>query len=132
MGAARAERFWPNRDILLSGALMAGGSGWPAAPDPDPWGGMQGMITRRNPSGAFGDATLWPEQALDIESLIEIYTINGARALQLDEITGSIEIGKSADLIVLDRNLFDIPTDAIAGARVLATYFEGRAVYQRA
>jgi predicted amidohydrolase YtcJ len=132
MGVERAERFWPNRDLLLSGALMTGGSDWPVIPNPDPWNGMEGMITRRNPSGEFGDATLWPEQALDLESVLEIYTINGARAMQLGDVTGSIEIGKSADLIVLDRNLFDTPADEIADTKVQTTYFEGRPVYERA
>ena len=104
---------------------MSGGSDWPVIPNPDPWNGIEGMVTRRNPSGEFGDATLWPEQALDLATTLEIYTINGARALRLGDVTGSIEIGKSADLIVLDRNLFEIPADEIADTRVLTTYFEG-------
>lgn len=131
MGVERAERFWPNRDLLLSGALMTGGSDWPVIPNPDPWNGMEGMITRKNPSGEFGEATLWPEQALDLSSVLEIYTINGARAMQLGDVTGSIEIGKSADLIVLDRNLFETSVDEIADTKVLTTYFEGRPVYER-
>jgi predicted amidohydrolase YtcJ len=131
MGKERAERFWPNRDLLETGALMSGGSDWPVIPNPDPWNGIEGMVTRRNPSGAFGDATLWPEQALDLASTLEIYTINGARTLRLGDVTGSIEVGKSADLIVLDRNLFEIPADEIADIKVLTTYFEGRPVYER-
>ena len=131
MGKERAERFWPNRDLLETGALMSGGSDWPVIPNPDPWNGIEGMITRRNPSGEFGEATLWPEQALDLASTLEIYTINGARTLRLGDVTGSIEVGKSADLIVLDRNLFEIPADEIADTKALTTYFEGRPVYER-
>ena len=89
---------------------MSGGSDWPVIPNPDPWTGIEGMVTRRNPSGDFGDAVLWPEQALDLELTLEIYTINGAQALRLGDVTGSIEVGKSADMIVLDRNLFEIPS----------------------
>ena len=74
---------------------------------------------------------LWPEQALDLEPTLEIYTINGAQALRLGDVTGSIEVGKSADIIVLDRNLFDIPADEIADTKVLTTYFEGRPVHER-
>jgi predicted amidohydrolase YtcJ len=74
---------------------------------------------------------LWPEQALDLESTLQIYTINGAQALRLGNVTGSIEVGKSADMIVLDRNLFEIPVDEIADIKVLTTYFEGRPVYER-
>ena len=88
-------------------------------------------MTRRNPSGEFGDARLWPEQALDLATTLEIYTINGARVMQLGDVTGSVEVGKSADLIVLERNLFDIPADEIADTKVLTTYFEGQPVYER-
>jgi predicted amidohydrolase YtcJ len=132
MGKERAERFWPNRDLKESGALMSGGSDWPVIPNPDPWNGIEGMVTRRNPSGEFGDATLWPEQALDLPTVLQIYTINGARAMGLEGITGSVEIGKSADLIVLDRNPFETAPQNLAKTKVLTTYFEGRAVYERA
>jgi predicted amidohydrolase YtcJ len=127
----RAERFWPNRDLLGAGALMAAGSDWPVMPQPDPWLGIEGMVTRQNPNGGFPGA-LWPEQALDLATVLEIYTINPARAMGLDAITGSIETGKSADLAILDRNLFAIPATELADTRVLATLFEGRTVYERA
>lgn len=131
MGAERAQRFWPNRDLKIEGALMAGGSDWPVIPNPDPWHGIEGMVTRRNPDGDFPGASLWPEQALDLETVIEIYTINAARAAGLGKITGSIEVGKSADLIVLDQALFDIASDQIAETNVEMTFFEGRKVYGR-
>jgi predicted amidohydrolase YtcJ len=131
MGVERAERFWPNRDLSQAGALMSGGSDWPVIPNPDPWNGVEGLITRRNPSGEFGDAALWPEQALDLPTVLEIYTINGARAMGLAGVTGSAEVGKSADLIVLDRNLFETAPQDLAETKVLTTYFEGRAVYER-
>jgi len=127
----RANRYWPNRDLHQSGALLAAGSDWPVVGLPDPWFGLQGMITRRNPKGAYPGA-LWPEQALDLATVIEIYTRNPARAMGLGDITGSIEPGKSADLIVLDRNLFECAPDDLAGAKVLETYHEGRKVYERA
>ncbi len=132
MDEARAERFWPMKDLAEAGALMAAGSDWPVIPNPDPWNGIEGMVTRRNPSGEFGDRSLWPEQALDLATVLEIYTINAARAIGLAGVTGSLEIGKSADIIVLERNLFDIPADEIADTRVLTAYFEGRPVYERA
>jgi len=131
MGAERAERFWPNRDLKNAGALMAGGSDWPVIPNPDPWHGIEGMVTRRNPAGDFPGVALWPEQALDLETVIEIYTINAARAAGLGGITGSIAVGKSADLIVLDQALFEIPADQIAETTVEMTFFEGRKVYER-
>ena len=128
--ADRAERFWPNRDLLANGVLMAAGSDWPVMPDPDPWLGIEGMVTRRNPGGDFPGA-LWPEQALDLATVLEIYTLNPAKAMGIDDVTGSIETGKSADFIVTDRNLFDIPAEDLADTKVLTTYFEGRVVYER-
>jgi predicted amidohydrolase YtcJ len=131
LGAERGERFWPNRDLLAAGALMAAGSDWPVVANPDPWNGIEGMVTRRNPDGSFLGKALWPEQALDLATVLEIYTINSARALRIADVTGSLEIGKSADIIVLDRNVFDIPEDDIAETKVLSTYFEGRKVFER-
>ncbi len=60
--------------------------------------------------------------------MIDAYTINGAYLQKTDHITGSIEPGKYADLIILDRNLFDIPSTEISEARVLATFFSGQKV----
>jgi predicted amidohydrolase YtcJ len=127
----RSSRYWPNRDLLEAGALMAAGSDWPVVSNPDPWLGIEGMVTRRNPKGGFAGA-LWPEQALDLATVLEIYTANAARAMGLDALTGSLETGKSADLIILDRHLFEIPSQDLADAKVLSTYFEGTLVFERA
>lgn len=126
----RALRFWPNRDLIAAGALLAAGSDWPVVAEPDPWLGMEGLITRRNPKGEVAGA-LWPEQAIDLQTAIGIYTINSARAMGLDQVTGSLEVGKSADFIVLERSLFEIAPDEIADTRVLATYFAGEPVFER-
>lgn len=131
MGEQRALRFWPNKDLKEAGVLMAGGSDWPVIPNPDPWQGIEGMVTRQNPSGDFPGVSLWAEQALDLPTVLEIYTINSARALGLDKTIGSIEVGKSADMIVLDQAIFDIPPNRIAETRVDMTFFEGRKVYDR-
>ena len=61
--------------------------------------------------------------------MIALYTINAAYALHQDEETGSIETGKLADLVVLDRNLFELPSDSIHTAKVTRTLLEGRTVY---
>ena len=63
--------------------------------------------------------------------MLEIYTIDAARAVGLDKTIGSIEVGKSADMIVLDRMLFDIPPNQLAETSVALTFFEGRKVYER-
>jgi predicted amidohydrolase YtcJ len=131
MGDERATRFWPNKDLRAAGALMAGGSDWPVMPNPDPWDGIEGLVTRRNPKGEFPGVALWPEQALDLAAALEIFTLNSARAVGLGDTIGSLEAGKSADFIVLDQNLFEIAADDIADTKVLQTWFEGRLVYER-
>ena len=124
----RAERYWPNRDLHAAGALMAGGSDWPVIGLPDPWFGLEGMVTRRNPRGGYPGA-LWAEQAIDLATAIEIYTRNPAKAMGLGHITGTIEVGKSADLIVLEKNLFEVAPDRLSATKVLSTWFEGRLVH---
>ncbi|MBB4063066.1 amidohydrolase [Gellertiella hungarica] len=131
MGKERADRFWPNRDFLDAGTLVAGGSDWPVSPFPAPFSGIEGLVTRENPVGAFPGEKLWAEQAITLEEAIAIYTINSARAAGLGEETGSLVPGKSADLIVLDQNLFEIPENRISHTKVLTTYFEGQPVFQR-
>src|SRR4029079_3738277 len=128
----RAERFWPNKQLLASGALLAGGSDWPVMANPDPWDGIEGLVTRRNPSGEFPGAALWPEEAIDVATALEIFTINSARAIGLADTVGSLEIGKSADFIVCDRNVREVPADEIADIKVSTPWFEGRIVHERA
>ncbi len=126
----RGKRYWPTRDLLDHGVAILAGSDWPSAvPDMNPWTGMEALVTRRNPTGDY-PGELWPEQAITVEEAIAIYTLGGARALKLEEQTGSLKKGKSADFIVLNNNLLEIPADAIGDTRVQMTFFEGELVYQ--
>ena len=132
IGRERADRFWPIKSLLDAGVLMVYGSDWPSVvPSPNPWPGIEAMVTRRDPYGKEPGA-LGPEQAIGLADAIAIFTRNGAAGLRLEEQTGSIEPGKSADFIVLDRNLFDIPPEQISDTQVLETIFEGRVVSSRA
>ncbi len=126
----RGERYWPVKDLLDSGANVLMGSDWPsAARDISPWHAIEALVTRRNPY-TDGAATYWPEQAISLEQAIAIATNGGALALKLEAVTGSVEVGKSADLIVLDRNLFDIPVEQVSETRVTETWFQGERVYR--
>lgn len=132
IGKERAAHIFPIRDLTRAGALVAGGSDWPAGqPTPNPWLGIEGLVTRRDPNGAIPGA-LWPEQAVDLATALRIYTLNSAQAMGLGAETGSIEVGKSADFIVLDKNLFKIPATQVHTATVRQTFFRGRQVYPRA
>jgi predicted amidohydrolase YtcJ len=96
----------------------------------DPWAGIEAMVTRSDPYGN-GAARLWPEEAIPLADALRIYTLGGAAALRREQDTGSIVVGKWADFIVLDRNLFKMAPTAISDVRVDLTVFQGREVYQR-
>jgi len=89
---------------------------------------MEASITRGFP-GKSEKGKLGPQHALTLEEVIEAYTINAAWSLRLDDVTGSIEPGKSAEMIVLNQNLFEIPATEIHKTKVVKTIFEGKVVY---
>ena len=131
VGPERGHKYWPTKSLLATGAKVAPGSDWPSAvPDENPWVGVEALVTRRDPRGQTPGA-LWEAEAITLEDALRIYTRNGARALRLDVHAGSIEVGKLADFIVLDRDLFKVPVTDVGDTQVLETWFEGRLVYQR-
>ena len=131
VGHLRGSRYWPIKDLLAADAPVLAGSDWPAAvASMNPWIGIEAMITRKDPRGETPGA-LWPEQAISLEQTLKIYTLDSARALLVGKQSGSIKLGKSADLIVLNHNLFDIEPEDISQTKVELTLFSGQTVYQR-
>ena len=88
---------------------------------------MATTITRK---ARWYDGRLHPEQSLSREQALQFYTINNAKIMFLDDLVGSIEVGKLADLVVLDRDPLTCPEQEISDTRVLRTYFAGKLVYQ--
>jgi len=132
VGVERGTKYWPVRDILDTNAAVLGGSDWPSvAPDVNPWIGIEAFVTRQDPREQT-PGVLWPEQAISLTEAIEIYTIHGARALRLEHRIGTLEVGKLADFIILDRNIFEIPIKDVGDTQVSQTYFEGNLVYDQA
>ena len=126
----RAYDYWPIRDLLESGANLAAGSDWPSVAESlNPWPAIEALVTRRNPYTDAAEA-LWPEQAITLNQALQIFTLDGALAYRLEDLTGSIEVGKSADFIVLDQHLFEVPIESVGSTQVMMTYFEGRKVYE--
>ena len=128
VGSPRGEHYWPVKSLIESGAPLLAGSDWPAAAaNMSPWAAIEALVTRTDPVGDY-PGKLWPEEAITLEQALDIFTLQSARALRLGDSTGSVEIGKSADLIVLNQNLFEVPVTAVSDTQVERVLFEGRVV----
>ncbi len=126
------KNSYPVRSIMQAGAVTAAGSDAPVDDrSPRPFINMAIGVTRQGSDGNVLNA----DETIDIYQMIAAYTINGARALKQEDMTGTIEVGKKADLAVLDRNIIDLYEAGdgigIAETQVDATYFEGELIYQR-
>jgi predicted amidohydrolase YtcJ len=123
------DRMYANRSRWDAGIRLVNHTDAPAA-TLWPWWGMEASITRSVP-GKPEKGTMGKEHALTLEELIEAYTINVAWSLHYEEVTGSIEEGKYADMIILNHNLFEIPETKIHETEVQKTIFKGKVVYER-
>jgi len=126
IGPQRGKYLYPIGSVSRSGAKIAFGSDWYVS-SADPLLGIETAITRIDVSGE-SDQPLGSNEEISLEQAIAAYTINAAYVNFLEQSTGSIEVGKSADLAVLDNNLFAIPVTRISDTRVTATLFQGRLV----
>lgn len=126
----RAAHSQPNRTLLDAGARLAAGSDWPVSDSPDPWIGMEGLVTRRDPTGRFPGA-LWPEQAITSVEALAAYTRDAAQAMGLAGITGQLRPGASADLVIVDRDPTAVRPSSISATVVHETWFAGSPVYVR-
>jgi hypothetical protein len=126
LGPERSRWLYPIASVRDSGAAYAFGSDWDVS-SLNPLDGIEVAVTHRAPGEK---APPWlPREQISLPDAIAGYTIRGAYLDFTEKENGSIEPGKAADLIVLDRNLFEIPPSQIHEAKVLATYLEGKEVY---
>ncbi len=121
---------YPTRTAKEAGAVLVAGSDAPVlTKDPQPFVNMEFGVTRSR----HGMRPMSPQQRLNIRDLIDAYTINGARALDRAAEIGSLEVGKSADLIVVDQNILSLADqghpEKIGGTKVLETWFMGKKVF---
>ena len=131
IGTERIARVWPVRDGLDAGALVVAGSDWEVVPSANPWIGIETLVTRRAPDNARGNEVYGPDQAVTLRQAIDIFTINAARQMGNDKDLGSLETGKLADFIVLDRNPFRIPITAVHTIVVNRVFVGGREAFHR-
>lgn len=120
IGKERFKYTYAFKSIVNAGIILAAGSDCPVE-DPNPILGLHALITR------FGFV---PEECLSIEEALKSYTINGAYAAFEENIKGSIEVGKLADFVILDKNPLEVPKDKIREIKVLETIIRGKTAFK--
>jgi predicted amidohydrolase YtcJ len=116
---------YPARSMLQAGTVICGASDWPVS-SANPFLAIYNAETRLGPKGVLDSTQCMPRIAM-----LYAYTINAAKALQLDKAIGSLEAGKSADMILADRDVLTINAEACRDTKVLWTMFEGKIVYKK-
>ena len=129
-GSYYESNAYPVRAIKAAGGVLVAGSDAPVeTSDPRPFVNMAHAVTRANP----GLPALSPGQSIPLRDVIDAYTVNGAEMLYLKDVAGSLEVGKSGDFIVLDRDILALADNGhaaeVADTKVLATWFRGNKVY---
>jgi predicted amidohydrolase YtcJ len=125
LGPERYRYLYPAGSLHRAGATIIGGSDWDVS-SYNPFRAFQNAVTR---AGGKGQRPLNIDERIPLATAIDAYTINAAYATKQDKISGSLEAGKRADLVVLDRDILTIDPENIQDTKVLATYLDGRLVY---
>lgn len=125
--------IWPFKDLLATGALISGGSDWPVGlPVLNPWLGIEGMITRQAAASQsdadYGHRTVNINQAITLPQAMAAFTRESAKALGIAAETGTIEPGKSADFIALDRDIFTSGIKQVHQTQVLGRWVAGEGI----
>ena len=128
LGPERASRAWCWKSIQDAGGKLAFGSDWPVV-GIDPRSGIHTALTRQT---ALGDppAGFIPEQRLPLKRVLEAYTQGSAFAEFAEQQKGTLEVGKLADVVVWDSDLFSLPAKNVRTASVTHTIFDGRLVFE--
>jgi hypothetical protein len=134
IGHERCKGAYAFKSLLDNGAILSFGSDWPgtsaALYHMHPKYLIYAAVARKTVEGS-PEGGWFPEQRISVEEAIKAYTINNAYAAFEDDIRGSIEEGKLADLTIFDRNLLEIPADEILKTEVVYTIIDGKIVFEK-
>jgi predicted amidohydrolase YtcJ len=130
LGPQLAERMYPFRQLHEAGARLSAGSDW-FFTDENPWNDIEAGATSRDP-GVADSVPMLPDHTVDVRTLIAARTLDAAYQMFSEKETGSIEIGKDANLIVVNQNILEVPVDQIHQTKVLMTFFAGKQIVDAA
>ena len=119
LGPKRIKYVYPFRSIIDSGAVLAGASDAPIE-SPNVLEAIQACVTRNG---------FVPEQAINVYEALKMFTFNAAFALGKEKVKGSLETGKLADFVILERDIMSVPSDKIADIKILKTYHRGKEIF---
>lgn len=128
IGAERAKTTYAFHSLLEAGATLIFGSDWTVAPL-DPLAGIYAAVTRRTLDGKNPQGWI-PEEKITVEQAVQAYTSKAAWSEFSEKEKGTLQAGKLADLVVIDRDIFSLEPEEIVKARVLLTMVDGRVVFQ--
>jgi predicted amidohydrolase YtcJ len=127
IGPERAGQLYPLRSFVRAGARIAAGSDWFVS-SPNPFLAIQVGMTRQDPDVPAG-APWIPAERVSRQVLLAAYTLGGAYLNHRENETGSLEVGKAADFVIVDRNPLTVPVWEIGGTQVCQTFVDGEDVY---
>lgn len=128
MGPDRVKYEWAFKSLLGAGGKLAFGTDYPVV-DFDPFPTIYAAVTRNNLDGR--PASQNPRECLTMEQTLKAYTIDAASTYDREHDLGTLEPGKLADIIVMDKNLFAIPAEEILKASVVMTMLDGEIIFQK-
>ncbi len=128
IGAERSKGTYAFRTLLDTGAVLAFGSDWTVAPL-NPLLGLKAAVTRQTLDGKHPGGWI-PQQKLTLDEAVRAYTVGSAYAEFAEQVKGTLSPGKLADLVMLDRDIYQIDTADIDKARVVLTVMDGQIVWQ--
>ncbi|MBT6036309.1 MAG: amidohydrolase [Kordiimonadaceae bacterium] len=127
IGVERLSGTYPFKSLVDAGAMMTFGSDWSVGPL-EPLSGIYAAVTRRTTDGANPDGWV-PEQKISVEDAVKAYTYNNAWAGNQEDILGTIEPGKLADIVIISDNIFEIAPEEIINTKVMMTIVGGDVKY---
>ena len=127
VGERRAQNYKPARKYLDHGVVLTASSDTPSTVSANPFVALYALVTRKNNLGHV----VAPDQAISRQEALRAYTVSGTWLTREEHLKGTIQVGKLADMAVLDRDYFAVPDEEIKDIQVDMTLVSGKVVWER-